>query len=664
MPRRYGYPRVEAPDTTTVQGVPYISMYNPQDYEDYSKILQNAQQRYDVGQAAIAQSLRDYSDAEVSKEYQPRLQEIVDAKYEDLNKLIQDKYSGDYGNAANEIVNQLALIRKPISGAVQASKAREEARKLYQQQALSQNVNSEFFFNKDTGKVERRQLDFDEIVGKQDIFDESGRFIGTPDYMGKFRGASNLSKYIEENISKYMNDEIKQTGLKKHPGVFGYLMQETTKGRSDTDIMNDFIDSKTGAINQNGVALARQLRSEANFFGDEAKNLTDEQVVNYALPIIQGQVREQKLINPEFDKWAEIFYKERMRGKNTGNRLSMFNPVPTEVEAQPNEFVGKDIKPYSSVFNDYDFKGVKGAGGDNLNSIIAVTKNRIKEAKQKISDIDSNKNKHVLSGEGIKTTAIERKSLEENIKLLENYIKEANEAKADVDDLRDDLKKRGDKRASFSDRQLAQMLDEDNSLKKMRTNLVYTATVEGRKVMNAIWKNNPAGSTGMGYQIGGSKDFLTLRALAEEMGRPLEEVKKEIEEQTPSNYDIKTGTLLGSITDDDGKTHIIRKHLDVATRLASNALTNVLEVENNSRQYKDRLKSGPINVGGDANFVIQLTDIDSDGGKYSIIDRNRGVVSENVPASVVQKTVGDNYIIPVANRNYLTISNTDNPDAY
>jgi len=304
MPRRYGYPRIEAPDATTVQGVPYISMYNPQDYEDYSKILQNAQQRYDVAQAAIAQSLKDYAEAEVSREYQPRLQEIVDAKYQDLNKIIQDKYNGDYGNAANEIVNQLALIRKPIVGAVQASKVREEARKLYQQGVMTDNINSVLEYNKDTGKVERRRLDFDEIVGKQDIFDESGRFIGIPDYTGKFRGASNLSKYIEENISKYMNDEMKQTGLKKHPGVFGYLIQETTKGRSDTDIMNDFIDSETGTINQNGVALARQLRNEAKFFGDEAKNLTDEQVVNYALPIIQGQVREQKLINPEFDRWA------------------------------------------------------------------------------------------------------------------------------------------------------------------------------------------------------------------------------------------------------------------------------------------------------------------------------------------------------------------------
>ena len=663
MPRRYGYPRIEAPDATTVQGVPYISMYNPQDYEDYSKILQNAQQRYDVAQAAIAQSLKDYAEAEVSREYQPRLQEIVDAKYQDLNKII-DKYNGDYGNAANEIVNQLALIRKPIVGAVQASKVREEARKLYQQGVMTDNINSVLEYNKDTGKVERRRLDFDEIVGKQDIFDESGRFIGIPDYTGKFRGASNLSKYIEENISKYMNDEMKQTGLKKHPGVFGYLIQETTKGRSDTDIMNDFIDSETGTINQNGVALARQLRNEAKFFGDEAKNLTDEQVVNYALPIIQGQVREQKLINPEFDRWAEIFYKEGMKNKNTGNGLSLFNPVPTEVEAQPNEFIGKDIKPYISVFNNYDFRRVKGAGGDNLNSIIAVTKNRIKEAKQRISDIDSGKNNHGLSGEGIETTIIERKSLEENIKLFENYIKECNEAKADIDDLRDDLRKKGDKRANFSDKQLAQMLDEDNSLKKKRTNLVYTATNEGRKVMNAIWKNNPAGSTGMGYQIGGSKDFLTLEALAKELERPLEAVKKEIEEQTPSNYDIKTGTLLGSITDRNGKTHIIRKHLDLATRLASNALTDVLEIENNLKQYKDKLKDGPINVGGDANFVIQLTDIDSDGGRYSIIDSDKGVVSENVPASVVQKIVGDNYIIPVANRNYLTISNTDNPDAY
>ena len=131
--RSFGYPRYEEPQQQEVVGVPYISMYNPQDYQDYSKILEQGQQRYDVSQSAIAKYMEDYANAQVAERNLPALENIVQGKLQNIQDLVSKKYSGQYGNAANEIVQQLALARKPIMQAqvdyANEMRAREEFNK-------------------------------------------------------------------------------------------------------------------------------------------------------------------------------------------------------------------------------------------------------------------------------------------------------------------------------------------------------------------------------------------------------------------------------------------------------------------------------------------------------------------------------------------------------
>lgn len=387
MPRRYGYPRVEAPDTTTVQGVPYISMYNPQDYEDYSKILQNAQQRYDVGQAAIAQSLRDYSDAEVSKEYQPRLQEIVDAKYEDLNKLIQDKYSGDYGNAANEIVNQLALIRKPISGAVQASKAREEALKFYQQGVREGKINRQFSYDPITGKLSSRQMGFDEIVGGDDIFDKSGNFVGVPDYIGKFRGAIDDAKFVKENFSDALQKMTKgyKPGVVNDPKLGALLVQMKTQGISDEGVDKLlWDDKKTGKMSDIGKSYLNTYLQNNPFATDEFANVPQDKILGYIGDIIKSQTtkstdsdykqfdinkgkRGTGVINPfwgaDQSKYEKVGYVGANMLENYGmrnyqefkeNAVKTNDPVMKNIVEQFENKIASKYKPYQDALKEVE----------------------------------------------------------------------------------------------------------------------------------------------------------------------------------------------------------------------------------------------------------------------------------------------------------------------
>ena len=56
--RPYGYARYEEPQTQ-VAGVPYISLYDPNEVERYAPILAQAQQRYDVGKSAVAKYIEE-----------------------------------------------------------------------------------------------------------------------------------------------------------------------------------------------------------------------------------------------------------------------------------------------------------------------------------------------------------------------------------------------------------------------------------------------------------------------------------------------------------------------------------------------------------------------------------------------------------------------------
>lgn len=297
--RPYGYPRTpDVQQQMQVTGVPYISMRDPNAYQDWSQILESGQQRYDVSQSAIAKLLDEYSNARVSDRNAGALDEIVEGRLGEIKSIVKDRYDGQYGNAANEIVQRMASARKPIMQAQQAFEMEQKARDEYQQQLARGQAPRQY--NPETKQFET--IDFERYHGLPQSDFIEGKFVA-PTFKA-LRGAADITGYLGKNISPALSAEIYEgilSGKKGDPE--GYLSQVSRRGVPDEDIRDRLIDSETGKLTIYGNTLANQLRQEVTFLNDEIKDtMTDEQLIQYATPIIQGQVTNQLLREYQADR--------------------------------------------------------------------------------------------------------------------------------------------------------------------------------------------------------------------------------------------------------------------------------------------------------------------------------------------------------------------------
>jgi len=86
-----------------------ISMYNPQAEAQFLQATQMAQERFDKASMAASQSLATIGGMDTYDA--PELQQRLKSTQDKINKLVQDKYNGDYGAASNEIVNIIGAER-------------------------------------------------------------------------------------------------------------------------------------------------------------------------------------------------------------------------------------------------------------------------------------------------------------------------------------------------------------------------------------------------------------------------------------------------------------------------------------------------------------------------------------------------------------------------
>lgn len=317
--RRYGY---QEPPQINPNLVDFgqLPMYNPQDTERLAQIGQQAQQRYDTSQATIAKYLEDVSAADFSglnPEIRDRLILELDANAARIQDRVSKDYQGDYGRALPEILKGLSRDRGLMHQGVQESKKLAQARAEYQQQ-LARGQAPKKWIN---GQLQT--LSFDKYhEGKLPTFDEqSGKLIG-----GQYeplRGASDLSGYLKENISAALNAQSVEGGLNPSKNALGFLVQSTKEGMSDPEIYN-MLFNKEGQLTTYGKQLAGQLKGEVNFLQDEFDGQSDEELVKYATPIIQGQVTERL----KYDYKQDPNYKPP--GGGDENPLTRLRNLPTK----------------------------------------------------------------------------------------------------------------------------------------------------------------------------------------------------------------------------------------------------------------------------------------------------------------------------------------------
>lgn len=656
--RSFGYPRYnnEYPQQQEeVVGVPYISLYDPQSMQKWVDVGNKMQQRYDVAQSARAKYMEDYASAQVSERNIQPLEDIVDNTMQNIQDIVK-KYNGQYGPAANEIVQQLSLARRPIIQAQQAYQAEQKARDEYNRLAVAKQTPMIFDKNQidpATGLPVRRQMSFEEYHQLPQSDFVNGKFV-QPSFK-TLRGKADITGYLGQNISKGLTETLYQDAKRKSTAQPGYLVQVTNKGMTDEQIDNMYADPTRRK------QLADQLRGEVPFLGEEARDLSDDELVRYALPIIKNQVSNQLLRNYEVDRMAL----EQAKNKPTSPFISnasfnadiVENPFINKQEgdsytkslAYKMPWFSQDI-PYNNVSDlkkEYQKELVDVANQVKANLKNGNLKNDIDEAinagqwallAPMIGTILGNP----ALGAGTILTRDKRPLDQNDIKEIQNQLLKLDSISSDIDQARENLKKQGVDVKDLNDMQIAQYLDEDYKLRSKTQDNIFMISLKGSEALSNAYNNNAFAKQSGGFRVAGSNQMLPLDELAKNIGADYNTLDKNIMDSKQWNYNFDTGEFGMKINTADKKSNpkykTIYFNLDEVTYPISEGLKAINTIESNKenrKKYEEALKKNNGNsitiggipqaysleyIGGDNPYALIITDNSPKG--YTVYDNN------------------------------------------
>ena len=257
----------------------------------YSEIGDRSQQRWDLQDAAIAKFMEEQGSTQMLAQDVPGVGQAIEKSFGNIDEAVK-KYQGDRGAAAGEIIKQLGAARGPLAQAKAEKERYDQAFTEYQRAAQAGQAPQAFGAVDEFGRKAPRTLSFEEYHSLKDQknFGEEGY---TPRQYNTLRGASNLSEYTNQFVSRALNAESTDSFL-QGSNVLGFLMQQSIDGATNTELQDAFFDKNTGQLTSRGTELAQQLRGEVDFLQDElGANTTDAELMQYALPIIQNQVASQ-----------------------------------------------------------------------------------------------------------------------------------------------------------------------------------------------------------------------------------------------------------------------------------------------------------------------------------------------------------------------------------
>lgn len=195
----------------------YQSFFDPIPLEFLQQNLQQHQQKYDVGYGQALAAKDMYAGVEVGKSDIMNKNNIVTEFTNNMDKIVQEKYGGDWGRASKEVARMVTNVRQnPFWDTAKILRERqEEARKLKTQYGSEALV-------------------FDDLSGRGSIDPETGKII-TPDKLQyDIRKRGDWAGSIDDILSRIKPDK-NVWGLSEDQ--FGYLKSGTT-----TQLTNDTIE--------------------------------------------------------------------------------------------------------------------------------------------------------------------------------------------------------------------------------------------------------------------------------------------------------------------------------------------------------------------------------------------------------------------------------------
>ena len=99
-------------------------------------ILQNYQQRWDMQDAAIAKLLEEQAGTQMLEGDAQAVGNLLKGSFDEIDTLVKDKYQGDRGAAAMDIVKRLSAARAPLAQAKAEKEKYDKSFAEYQQLAV------------------------------------------------------------------------------------------------------------------------------------------------------------------------------------------------------------------------------------------------------------------------------------------------------------------------------------------------------------------------------------------------------------------------------------------------------------------------------------------------------------------------------------------------
>lgn len=221
------------------EGIPYVSMYDPQYEQGLLQALAQRQARYDAGVQAMTEYKSQIAGATLNSADRPYVEKQLGKDVEELSSLVKNEYNGDYGAAINRLSDEITSRKNYYLPAVQRYQEQQKVDPVVRQL----EAEDKLIWN---GGTDPRQ---------QSVYNEEGKFAGIPQY--NFKARSDYDKEIA-NRFKAAGDKITEV-VKRSKSMPGYFEAIKTKGLgalspedlnrivSDNDVQN-FIKETTYGI--------------------------------------------------------------------------------------------------------------------------------------------------------------------------------------------------------------------------------------------------------------------------------------------------------------------------------------------------------------------------------------------------------------------------------
>ena len=592
------YPYRQQPQMVDTGDVPYISYMSEQAEPLMMQAAANAQQRYDLVQTAIAKYIEENAAAKFRDVDYNTAMAKLNQDLEDIKTKVKDRYDGQYWQAYPEIVKRLSKARQTYHLAQKAYEEEQKYAPLITKLAAEKKL---IFAPNAKGEVIDPRT--------QSVFDETGQYRGGLDY-SNIRERSDYDKTIEEAIVKGIDKTAVESGL-INSKTAGYLLQ----------------------LQRSGLAT-----------------LTDDQIDKIAedyAPIFEAQTTYG--IDPDRPKISSKEYVKdaiyRLAGSKTG-RQYMGSPLgshptkptkPTKpiisgasvnADISPNPFIEEKKTTYTQSLNDFQtpwFATIFGAKKkyDNVNELLDVYNNRLVEVAKKVAINTKNKNlrseleEALNAGSNSMIGAMVGKIIasygtagmgglailpftlkgdtrplgQEDVLAITSAYNGLQAVTEDIKAARQNLSAQGVDVSKMNDREIAEFLDKDYTLRSKTQDVLYLTTYQGAKALSNMYNENPLGKLSGGFRSAENTDMLPLDALAKKIGADTNQLEKQVMDSKQWNYNLDTGEFGMKLNvakeGEEPKNKTLYFTLDNVTTEISNGLKEINVLESNPSKKRN-----------------------------------------------------------------------------